>query len=184
MRKLNILLLSLSLILAVSCENSSDAPALTGGVWNLDKGILTAPSETAVFNTDSSYLIESVISGIRPAFPVKGSISGKWIQGGDSVFFLSSFVNLPDDSLTVNVIPSATGVPAGAFYGYIVSGVLRTDSSLINSSGNLHFGDLSGREIFSPDAAGTRNWKILKLSKDSLVVMTGLQTLRYFRTQD
>jgi hypothetical protein len=177
------LLLVTSAILLISCEKSTSDPSLTGGIWTLDRGIISDFSETVEFNKDNTYMIESVITAPRYINMMKGTITGSWERKKDSIFFLNSVVDIPHDTARVNILPGTTGQPIGAFYGYIVTGIFQSDSSLINS-GTVRFGELNDRGIFMNPNSGKRKWIIKKNTTDSLIVISGFQTIRYYRNPE
>jgi|GEM_PF-5055868 len=176
-----VILCILTVLLSVSCEKNEPNDLLTGRTWMLDNGLINVFSENLIFCPDKTYLVESHTRLLRSDDYVTATLSGEWTKEDDQIIFLTSMVDLPDDTAAVNVQPLAPGLPAGAFYGYIYQGIYQNDSSLIDSTGSLRFNVIIDRGIFEMESPAQRIWLIQKLTGDSLIVDAEGKTLRYYR---
>jgi len=166
-------------LLIISCTKESD-DLLTKGIWILDTGLTSTMKESVVFKSDKTYFVESRVSIPRYNDCISGSISGDWARQDNKIIFLNSMVNLPDDTTTINVIPTTSGTPLGAFYGYIIAGIYQNDSTLIDDSGSIHFDNLNGSGIFLGEDSNQRSWTIVKLTADLLIVDSEGKLLYYY----
>ena len=175
-RNLLILVCSLSI---VSCQKNESVDLLTNGTWILVNGLTSTMKESVKFKTDKTYIIESRVTITRFNDYISGTISGDWSRQDDDILFINSIVNLPDDTSSINIIPTSTGTAIGAFYGYIVSGIYQNDSSLIDDSGSIHFNKINETDIFIDENSNQRKWIIIKLTGDSLIVDSEGKVLKY-----
>lgn len=165
--------------LVISCENESE-DLLTKDKWVLDNGLISM-KETVKFNTDKTYIIESGVKSTRfTNYYITGTLTGDWSRQEDQILFINSLVNLPDDTSSISILPTTTGSPMGAFYGYIAACIYQSDSSLINNSGTIHFDDLNDIGIFTGENSKQRIWIIKKLTRDSLIIDSDGKALKYF----
>lgn len=167
-------------ILIISCSKRNSEDLLTKGIWVLDNGLFSTTEETVKFNSDNTYFIESKVSITRFNDYISGTLTGDWTRQDKNIIFLNSIVNLPVDTNSISVIPTTSGTPIGAFFGYIVSGIYQNDSSLIDNSGSIHFNDLNDSYIFVDENSNQRLWTIFKLTSDSLIVDSDGEILRYY----
>ncbi len=174
------LIIALSL-LVISCEKNESGNYLTNGIWALDDGIVSTLSETLKFNKNGTYLIESELSMPRQIVKVKGTISGIYNRLDDKINFITTVLDLPDDTSSITLFPYATGQPVGGFYGYIAHGIYQNDSSLVDSIGSVRFSSLIDSDIFLPGNTEIRTWIILDLTNDSLKVESDKSIIKYYK---
>ena len=168
------------IVLLMSCDKTETVDLLTGGTWILDNGSITAMKESLAFNIDQTYILESRVSIPGQGDYISGIITGDWSRQDDEIIFVNSLVYLPDDTVSILVIPNTSEAPLGAFYGYVVNGIFQNDSSLIDGSGSIRFNDINNSDIFSGLDTNPRRWTILKLTKDSLIVVSDRNVLKYY----
>ncbi|MFN8208256.1 MAG: hypothetical protein U0T82_12745 [Bacteroidales bacterium] len=173
-----LLLLTISLF---SCDKNDPDNLLTGGSWILETHSVQMFRETVNFSGEGDYTIETYIPMPGQLMPLKGTLTGRWARSDTRIDFLTTILDLPEDTAQVTLFPYQSGEPAGAFYGYLIDGIYRDDSTLIDSAGSFRFSNLRDRPAFQPLQPGTRFWEILRLTKDSLVVECNLAVNRYYR---
>jgi hypothetical protein len=172
------------IIVLVSCGKNEQEDLLTDGTWVLAKSSPHSNHETVNFSGHGNYIIESDISFPGQIIPLKGVLTGKWILDGKKISFLSTVLNLPKDTGLISLDPYRPGEPSGAFLGYILDGIYKDDSTLIDSNGQVRFSNLRDRPAFQPQQSGTRFWEILRLTQDSLVVECNRLVNRYYRSME
>jgi hypothetical protein len=164
-----------------SCGKSEQEDLLTEGTWVLANPSMQSNHETVNFNGNGNYIIECDIPFPGQVIPVKGVLTGGWILEGKKISFLTTVMDLPQDTGLVNLYPFEPGKSSGAFYGYILDGIYRDDSTLIDSNGQVRFSNLRDRPVFQPHQQGPRIWEIIRLTRDSLIVESNKTVNRYFR---
>jgi len=166
-------------LLILSCTKESD-DLLTKGTWILNTGVTSTMKESVVFKLDRTYFVESRVSIPRFNDYISVSISGDWMRQDNKIIFLNSMVHFPNDTSSLNILQTTSGVPLGAFYGYLVTGIYQNDSSLIDDSGSIQFDNLNGSGIFLGEDSNQRCWTIVKLTADSLIVDSKGKLLNYY----
>lgn len=167
-------------ILIISCHKNETGDLLTEGTWMLDNGLFSTMRESVTFHPDEIFVMESRVTIPRYDSYVSATISGNWLMQDDEILLKNSVVDLPDDTNSLNIIQSATGKPIGAFYGYIVTQIYQYDSTLIDNTGSVRFNDLNETHIFPGEDPGQTTWIIIRLTRDSLIVDSGGDILRYY----
>lgn len=158
-----------------SCNKNEPIDYLTNGTWVLDNGATSEVNESVRFKADNTYIFESVLT--VPLFykQIQGTISGEWSSDKSKITFLSSFVNLPNDDSALDFLSTNTGISIGALYGY-----LQNDTVLIGDLDSIHFDNIRHSEIFPGADSDQWIWTIIKLTKDSLIVDSKGQILKYY----
>jgi hypothetical protein len=175
------ILFLISVLMIISCEKNETEDLLVKGTWILDNGLTAVVKESVKFNPDKTYIIESGLRTPRTGYFISGTISGEWSRQDDKIIFHTSFLILPDDTSSINIIPATPGVPVGAFYGHIYSGIYQRDSSLVDSLGFIRFDEINNAGIFKGDSLDERIWLIHKLTTDSLIVENNGEMLGYLK---
>lgn len=177
--KIKLLIIS-ALLVVISCKKESN-DLLTDRIWVLDKGCPLVKMEGFKLYSNGNYAFDSFILSLEPYAELRCILSGVWKKDGNNIIFVTSKLDLPEDTNAMLFVPPVTETSIGALYLYLIDRVYQNDSSLIDSLGRIKLKDINESGIFKITDSQEWFWEIKRQTNDSLFVELSNKTNKYSR---